>query len=108
MAGRYLPLEEAAAAAGLSLELLALLEREELIEVKRTLEGAPVIAPREVERARLVALLTQELDVNLAGAEVILHMRDDMIAMQRQFDAILRDLVDELKRSLAGRRAERG
>jgi hypothetical protein len=39
--------------------------------------------------------------VNLPGAEVILHMREDMIAMQRQFEEILHSLVDEVKRGIA-------
>src|SRR5436190_17115014 len=101
MSHRYVPLEEAAAQAGLSLAYLEMLEREGLIVVKRTLDDVVVISSAELERARVSALLTEELEVNLAGAEVILRMRDDMIAMQRQFDEILTDLVDALKRGLA-------
>ena len=40
------------------------------------------------------------MDVNLAGAGVILHLREDLRAMQRQFDEILRTLVDELRQRL--------
>ena len=38
------------------------------------------------------------MGVNLEGAEVALHMRERMIAMQRQFNEILRLLGRELKR----------
>jgi hypothetical protein len=34
-----------------------------------------------------------EMGVNLEGAEVALHMREQMIAMQRQFNEILRRLA---------------
>ncbi len=94
---RYLPLPEAAEQAGLSLAYLEMLEREGLIAVKRTLDDVVVISSADLDRARVSALLTEELEVNLAGAEVILRMRDDMIAMQRQFEEILANLVDELK-----------
>jgi len=104
MAIKYIPLSEAAERSGLSPAFLTMLEREELIVVKRTLDDVVVISSADLERARVIALLTQELDVNLPGAEVILHMRDDMIAMQRQFAEILAGLVHELRRGLAGER----
>jgi hypothetical protein len=36
--------------------------------------------------------------VNLEGAEVALHMREQMIAMQRQFNELLRLLGQQLKK----------
>jgi MerR family transcriptional regulator/heat shock protein HspR len=100
MSLKYLPLSEAAEQSGLSAAFIEMLEREQMIELKHTLEGVTVISAAELERVRVIALLTEELEVNLAGAEVILHMRDDMIAMRRQFEEILNDLVTELKRGL--------
>ena len=43
-------------------------------------------------------LLIEEMGVNLEGAEVALHMREQMIAMQRQFNELLRLLGQQLKR----------
>ena len=100
MSQKYLPLAEAAERAGLTIAYLEMLEREGLIVVKRTLDDVVVISSADLDRARVTALLTEELEVNLAGAEVILRMRDDMIAIRRQFDEILTDLVGELKRGL--------
>ena len=100
MSLKYVPLAEAVTQSGLTLAFLRMLEGEEIIAFKRTLDDVEVISREELERARLVALLTQELEVNLAGAEVILRMRDEIIAMRRQFDEILVNLVDELKRDL--------
>jgi MerR family transcriptional regulator/heat shock protein HspR len=100
MSLKYVPLADAVAQSGLTLAFLRMLAGEEIIALKRTLDDVEVISREELERARLVALLTQELEVNLPGAEVILRMRDEMIAMRRQFDEILVNLVDELKRDL--------
>ena len=100
MSVKYFPLQEAAERAGLTVAYLEMLEHEGLIAVKRTLDDVVVISSADLDRARVTALLTQELEVNLPGAEVILRMRDDMIAMRRQFDEILADLVAQLKRGL--------
>ncbi len=51
----------------------------------------------QFERIRIITNLVRDLEVNLAGAEVILEMRENMIRMQNQFDVILRELVRELK-----------
>ena len=109
MSSKYLPLSEAAARLGCTADFIERLEREGLIDLKRTLDDVQVISADAIERVRFITLLTEELEVNLPGAEVILHMRDDMIAMQRQFDEILANLVDEVKRGLAaGTRRSRG
>jgi len=97
---RYLRLREAAVTLGIEIADLELFEHEHLITIKRTLDDEPVISSLDVERARLAALLIRELDVNLPGAEVIVHMREEMIAMQRQFGEILETLVGELRASL--------
>lgn len=109
MSGKYLSLADAAARLGCSADFIEALEREGLVDLKRTLDDVPVISAAGIERVRFITLLTEELEVNLPGAEVILHMRDDMIAMQRQFEEILASLVDEVKRGIAaGPRRPRG
>jgi MerR family transcriptional regulator/heat shock protein HspR len=109
MSTKYLPLSEAAARLGCSAEFIERLEHEGLIDLKRTLDDVVVISADGLERVRFITLLTEELEVNLPGAEVILHMRDDMIAMQRQFEEILANVVDEVKRGIAsGVRRSRG
>ncbi len=82
-------------------DFLRQLEEEELVhsdEVESVSE--PVYLPDQVERIRIIRTLTHELDVNLAGAEVIISMRENMIRMQRQFELILEELVRELKTRL--------
>ena len=43
-------------------------------------------------------MLIKEMGVNLEGVEVALHMREQMIAMQRQFEKVLQSLGAELKK----------
>ncbi len=54
----------------------------------------------EMEKVRLAKILMDEMDVNLAGVEVVLQMRKSMIAMRKQFDAILEDLAREMGEKL--------
>jgi MerR family transcriptional regulator, heat shock protein HspR len=54
----------------------------------------------ELEKLRLAKVLMEDMDVNLPGVEVILRMRENMIQMRRQFDAILEDLAGQFKESL--------
>ncbi len=79
-------------------DFLHKLEAEELVRAEELVPGQePVFPMREVERIRIISNLMRDLEVNLAGVEVILGMRENMILMQRQFDRILELLVTELK-----------
>jgi MerR family transcriptional regulator/heat shock protein HspR len=71
------------------------LERENIVQpvVRRNLK---VYASEQVDRVRVAHLLIEEMGVNLEGAEVALNMREQMIAMQRQFNEVL-DLLRRLK-----------
>jgi MerR family transcriptional regulator/heat shock protein HspR len=53
----------------------------------------------EMEKVRLAKILVEDMDVNLPGVEVILQMRQGMIEMRRQFDAVLEDLARHLRES---------
>ena len=54
----------------------------------------------ELETVRFAKILIKEMDVNLAGVEVALRMRKNMIAMRKQIDAILEDLAREMDEKL--------
>jgi hypothetical protein len=99
---KYLRLSEVEERYGVSAAELERLEQEGLIEIKRTLDDEPVVSREDAETARLVMVLMNELEVNLPGAEVIVHMRAEMLAMVRQFGKILEALVEELRAALAG------
>ena len=99
---KYVRLSEISARYGIDRNSLEGLAREEFIEIKHTLDEEPVVSGEDVEKARLAMLLMNELEVNLAGAEVIVHMREEMLAMRRQFGKILETLIEEIRRA-AGR-----
>ncbi len=54
----------------------------------------------DMERLRLAKIFMHEMDVNIPGIEVILQMRQSMIDMRKQLDAILEDMACHLKTAL--------
>ena len=97
MTRKYLRITEVIKICNVPQEFIDTLEREHIIEpvIRRRLK---VYSPDQVERVRVAHLLIQEMGVNLEGAEVALHMREQMIAMQRQFNELLRLLGQQLKK----------
>jgi len=97
MARKYLRITEVIKICGVDEEFVLRLEQEKLISpiVRQSMKLYP---PDQVDRVRVARLLIEEMGVNLEGAEVALHMREQMIAMQRQFEKLLRVLVEEFKK----------
>ena len=97
MARKYLRITEVIKICGVNEEFIDSLERERIIQptMRRNLR---FYAPDQVDRVRVAYLLIEEMGVNLEGAEVALHMREQMIAMQRQFNELLRLLEKQLKK----------
>lgn len=56
----------------------------------------------ELEKLRIAKILFEELSVNMAGIEIILHMRQNMIDMRKQFDSILEDIANRLRERIDG------
>ena len=77
-------------------QTLRLYEREGLIEPGRSRGRIRLYSDRDIERIRLMQRLTTELGVNLAGAEVILNMRELILELQEQLDRWRRDVDIEL------------
>jgi len=77
------------------------LEAEELVRSERLEPSRESVFTRDqMERIRIIDNLVRELEVNLAGVEVILEMRENMLRMQRQFDVILQTIVEQLRGKL--------
>jgi len=97
MARKHLRITEVIKICGVDEEFILRLERESII--RPTIRRRQRLYPLDqVDRVRVAHLLIEEMGVNLEGAEVALHMREQMIAMQRQFDELLRLLAEEFKR----------
>ena len=97
MPRKFLRMTEVVRICGVDEEFVIRLEKEKVIYpiVRRRRKLYPL---DQVDRVRVARLLIEEMGVNLEGAEVALHMREQMIAMQRQFNELLRLLGRELKR----------
>ena len=81
------------------------LEREEII-CPELLDDHPNkrYSASDLDNLRLAKILVQDMDVNLAGVEVILRMRENMVHMRQQFDAILEDLARQIREAFGERR----
>jgi DNA-binding transcriptional MerR regulator len=73
------------------------LEQESLI-TPIVQESQKLYSLEQVDRIRVARLLIEEMGVNLEGAEVALNLREQMIAMQRRFNELLRRLSRERKK----------
>ena len=88
---------------GIHPQTLRLYEREGFIKPKRSVGNTRLYSEEDVERLEMVLRLTRELGVNLAGVEVILSMRERMEQMQREMEATIQQLRDELAREIQRR-----
>jgi MerR family transcriptional regulator/heat shock protein HspR len=97
MPRKYLRITEVTKICRVDLKFVKRLEQEKVIYpiVRHNEKFYPL---DQVDRVRVARLLIEEMGVNLEGAEVALHMREQMIAMQRQFNEILRLLGREFRK----------
>ena len=77
------------------------LEKENIIcKVRTEKTSEKNFSFNDMERLRLAKILMHEMDVNIPGIEVILQMRQSMIDMRKQLDAILEDIAGHLQVAL--------
>lgn len=69
-------------------QTLRLWERKGLIRPSRTEGRTRMYSTDDVDDIRRVIRLTRDLGVNLAGVEIILRMRRQMLSMQRDLEAL--------------------
>ena len=84
-----------AARCGVHVETVRRYERFGLIEPVAVEAGVRLYSEADIERVRRVRRLIDDLGVNLAGAAAILHMREQLLALQRE----LRSLREALPNS---------
>jgi MerR family transcriptional regulator/heat shock protein HspR len=86
---------------GVHPQTLRLYEREGLVEPGRTGGKIRLYSERDLDRVRRIMRLTNDLGVNLAGAEAILNMRERMIEMRQEIERMRREMegvLDEYRR----------
>jgi MerR family transcriptional regulator/heat shock protein HspR len=87
---------------GIHPQTLRMYEREGLLRPTRTEGNTRLYDPDTIERLEIILTLTRHLGVNLAGVEVILHMKERMEKMQgevRQVITALREEAETRQRS---------
>lgn len=80
-----------------------------LVKPARTAGNIRLYSEVDIERLRQITRLIDDLGVNLAGVEVILHMREQMMQMKREMDQLQREYegeIDNLRRQLQVARAK--
>ena len=86
---------------GIHPQTLRMYEREGLLRPARTGGNTRIYDADTIERLEIILTLTRHLGVNLAGVEVILHMKQRMERMQGEVQTDARALAGR------GRRAQR-
>jgi MerR family transcriptional regulator/heat shock protein HspR len=89
---------------GLHPQTLRLYEREGLLAPSRSRGNTRLYSERDLRRLEVILHLTRDLGVNLAGVEVILHMRGRLESMQED----LRQVADFLQAELTRQSREPG
>ena len=84
---------------GLHEQSLRMYERRGLIQPCRSEGNIRLFSDEDVERVQAIQRLVNDLGVNLAGAEVILNMREQMEAMRRELEWLRRSLRESPERS---------
>jgi MerR family transcriptional regulator/heat shock protein HspR len=78
-------------------QTLRLYEREGLLSPSRTEGNTRLYSDDDLARLETILALTRDLGVNLAGVEIILHMRRKIEGMQHEVN----EFMDYVKRELA-------
>jgi MerR family transcriptional regulator/heat shock protein HspR len=81
----------AAELCGMHEQSLRMYERRGLISPRRSPGNFRYYSDSDIEQIRFIKRLIDDLGVNLAGVEVILHMRRQMLEMQQELDALRSD-----------------
>ncbi len=88
---KYFRIADVISTCNVSEKFILALEREKLIRT-RMRRSKKVYPVDQVDRIRVARILTKEMGVNLEGVEVVLHMREQIINMRREFDLLLNRL----------------
>ena len=78
-------------------QTLRMYEREGLLRPARTEGNTRLYDADTIERLEIILTLTRHLGVNLAGVEVILHMKERMEKMHGEVQKMLEMMREELE-----------
>ena len=95
MQKRYYTIKTAAELCGLHEQSLRMYERRGLIAPQRSSGNIRQFSDDDVEQIRFIKRLVDDLGVNLAGVEVIIHMREQLIETQRELSELRGDVEEQ-------------
>ena len=88
----------AAELVGVHPQTLRMYEAKGLVRPKRTPGGTRVYSEADIDRLRIVQRLTTELGLNLAGAELVLRLEDELRRAHLQIERLQRQLRSEVQK----------
>ena len=83
-------------------QTLRLYERLGLLRPSRSDGNTRLYTEEDIQRLEIILTLTRELGVNLAGVEVILHMREKMENLQLQVEEMMEFVKEQISPALSG------
>lgn len=92
MSKQHYTIRVAARRTGLHAQSLRMYERRGLIHPRRSQGNVRLFSDEDIEQICFIKRLMDDLGVNLAGVEVILHMRRQLIETQARLDQLVREL----------------
>ncbi len=98
---RYM-ISVAADLVGMHPQTLRIYEQKGLVRPKRTAGNTRLYSDADVERLRLIQRLTTEVGLNLAGAERVLRLEDELERMRRRLERMeleMQRALDDVHRS---------
>ena len=76
-------------------QTLRIYEKANLVMPKRTKQNTRLYSQSDIEKLQRIIRLHQDLGINLAGIEVILHMRQKMEYFQTEFERMISLIKDK-------------
>ncbi len=74
--------------------------REGILIPRRNRKGVQVFTRADIDRIKMIQRLRDELGVTLAGAEVILRMRERVEEIEQEVDHFINQMRSEIRREL--------
>jgi len=87
----------AAEIVGMHPQTLRIYEQKGLVHPKRTAGNTRLYSDADLERLRTIQRLTTELGLNLAGAELVLRMEDQMERVQARMERLERQMRERIE-----------
>ena len=88
MTKRFYTIKVAAELCGMHEQSLRMYERRGLITPQRSAGNIRRFTDDDIDQIRFIKRLVDDLGVNLAGVEVIIHLRDQLLATQRELASL--------------------